>query len=361
MQLATSAFSEGTPLQFRRVHTGQPNGLGAWQALVDAVSTQTVGGTKTFSNPIIGAAGSVTAPAFSTSGDTNTGIYFPAADAVGVTTAGVERMRIDSAGNVGIGTSTPKSQIHIRGAGQSGTTVTDAGLRGGSLRLIDSGTSIGSGGMIAFGSEQADTAASSVGFAAIKGKLSNATANTLGSISFQTRGTTGATNLNERMSIGPGLVNVNGTLAAGYLDSSAGLTIGTFGGDPATIIGGNAILLGADTNYDDFIPNPVFVEDTVYLNIYVVATYWNGITSYNRMTRQFVVTLIGSTGGDTVIANQTAVSGYASSTNFPVSRASVVLVDGTAYLRFNRRSSSTADSVTEFNYLVQTIVSVNAF
>jgi hypothetical protein len=55
MQLATSSFSEGTPLQFRRVHTGQPDGLGAWQELVDNASTQTVGGTKTFSSPIIGA------------------------------------------------------------------------------------------------------------------------------------------------------------------------------------------------------------------------------------------------------------------------------------------------------------------
>ena len=40
-------------------------------------------------------------------GDTNTSIRFPAADTVTVETSGAERLRIDSSGNVGIGTSVP--------------------------------------------------------------------------------------------------------------------------------------------------------------------------------------------------------------------------------------------------------------
>jgi hypothetical protein len=39
--------------------------------------------------------------------DTNTAIRFPAADTVTVETAGSERLRIDSSGNIGIGTSSP--------------------------------------------------------------------------------------------------------------------------------------------------------------------------------------------------------------------------------------------------------------
>ena len=49
------------------------------------------------------AAGTALLPALTTTGDTNTGIYYPAADTFAVTTAGVERYRVDSAGMVGIG------------------------------------------------------------------------------------------------------------------------------------------------------------------------------------------------------------------------------------------------------------------
>ena len=50
------------------------------------------------------------------SGDTNTSIRFPAADTFTVETAGSERMRIDSSGNVGIGTSSPSERVEIYGA-----------------------------------------------------------------------------------------------------------------------------------------------------------------------------------------------------------------------------------------------------
>jgi hypothetical protein len=405
---------------------------------------QSINGSANITAPVLPAAGSVTAPAFSTSGNTNTGIFFPAADTiafaeggaeamridsagnVGIGTsspgakldikglarssigtgtgaggagyafyqfgtsatatenwhigtegdgsfrfynqgfgAGLERMRIDSAGNVGIGTSSPKAQIHVRGAGQSGTTVTDAGLRGGSLRLIDSNTDINSGGMIAFGSEQADTAASSVGFAAIKGKLSNAIANTLGSISFQTRSAAAATSLTERMNISSSGVSIS-TLTGTNLDfinaRATNLSINALGGTDVTFEGGNALLYGTEASYDAWIPTPNFIEETVYLDIYVAATYWNGTTTYNRMTRHFVVTLIGNTSDTVTIANQTAAEGYASdTTNFPVGRAAVVAADGTAYLRFTRRTSSAAASITEFNYLIQAVSSTRAF
>jgi hypothetical protein len=48
-------------------------------------------------------------------GDTNTAIRFPAADTVTVETAGAERLRITSAGNVGIGTSSPSAKLEIQG------------------------------------------------------------------------------------------------------------------------------------------------------------------------------------------------------------------------------------------------------
>jgi hypothetical protein len=51
--------------------------------------------------------GAVGTPAITTTGDLNTGIFFPAADTIAFAEGGAEAMRIDSSGNVGIGTSSP--------------------------------------------------------------------------------------------------------------------------------------------------------------------------------------------------------------------------------------------------------------
>ena len=58
-------------------------------------------------------AGTVSAPAITTTGDTNTGIFFPAADTIAFTEGGVESMRINSSGNVGIGTASPATKLHL--------------------------------------------------------------------------------------------------------------------------------------------------------------------------------------------------------------------------------------------------------
>jgi hypothetical protein len=49
-------------------------------------------------------AGTAAAPAITTTGDTNTGIWFPAADTIAFAEGGAESMRIDSSGNVLVGT-----------------------------------------------------------------------------------------------------------------------------------------------------------------------------------------------------------------------------------------------------------------
>jgi hypothetical protein len=60
-------------------------------------------------------AGTAAAPALSTLTDTNTGIFFPAADTIAFTEGGVEGMRIDASGNVGIGTSSPGERLVLQG------------------------------------------------------------------------------------------------------------------------------------------------------------------------------------------------------------------------------------------------------
>jgi hypothetical protein len=55
----------------------------------------------------------ITNPFLSSSGAGNVSITSPAANTIAFTTASTERMRIDSAGNVGIGTNSPTTKFHV--------------------------------------------------------------------------------------------------------------------------------------------------------------------------------------------------------------------------------------------------------
>lgn len=82
---------------------------------------------------IAGVDGSAGTPAVQGT-DTNTGEFFPAADTLAWSTGGSERMRVTSAGNVGIGTTSPSS-------GASWTYVTVAGKstsQGGVVEVFNS-------------------------------------------------------------------------------------------------------------------------------------------------------------------------------------------------------------------------------
>ena len=71
--------------------------------------------SDSLSAPLTVPAGSAAAPAITTTGDTNTGIFFPAADTIAFAEGGVEAVRIDSSGNVGIGTSSPSTKLQVNG------------------------------------------------------------------------------------------------------------------------------------------------------------------------------------------------------------------------------------------------------
>ena len=63
----------------------------------------TISDLRTSGNTIV-AAGTTAAPSISPTGDSNTGIFFPSADTVAIAEGGVEALRVDSSGNLGIGT-----------------------------------------------------------------------------------------------------------------------------------------------------------------------------------------------------------------------------------------------------------------
>ena len=70
---------------------------------------------------IAGVSGTATLPAVQGGGDTNTGVFYPAADTVAISTGGVEAMRIDSSGIV---TGTVGNLMLISGTAQASTSGT---------------------------------------------------------------------------------------------------------------------------------------------------------------------------------------------------------------------------------------------
>jgi hypothetical protein len=164
----------------------------------------------TFSGVITASAGTVSLPAITTTGDTNTGIFFPAADTIAFAEGGAEAMRIDSSGNVGIGTTSPATKLQIENSGD--TIITSkcvSGSNGASLvNLIGSDNSTFSAYNAIKSSNNNGTQQWYIG--------GNGVANT---ITFQTNGT------NERMRIdSSGNVGIGTASPAVKLHVSAGAT-----------------------------------------------------------------------------------------------------------------------------------------
>ena len=80
---------------FAAAGTGTSVGLN-----VGSGKTLTVAGTAVVSGTLTAAAGSAAAPTITATGDTNTGIFFPAADTIAFSEGGAEAMRIDSSSNL---------------------------------------------------------------------------------------------------------------------------------------------------------------------------------------------------------------------------------------------------------------------
>ena len=89
------------------------------------------------SGPIRATGTSAAAPAF-TGSDTDTGIYFPAANQVRIATSGSLAIAVDASQNVGIGTASPTAPVHAFGTSTTvaATTTASAGI----LRIEGSAT-----------------------------------------------------------------------------------------------------------------------------------------------------------------------------------------------------------------------------
>lgn len=97
----TTAFVvEGDTTGSFVVKTGA--GAGTTALTIDASQNATFANPVTFSGAVVAPAGTVSAPGITTTGDTNTGIFFPAADTIAFAEGGTEALRITSTGAIAI-------------------------------------------------------------------------------------------------------------------------------------------------------------------------------------------------------------------------------------------------------------------
>jgi hypothetical protein len=103
---------------------------------------------------ISGVDGSATTPALQGT-DSNTGIHFPAADTVAIDTGGSERLRVNSSGNVGIGTTSPGETLSVAtsnpGASATVARLQNTGTTSGTEARLLLSTSTSTGGTVSSG------------------------------------------------------------------------------------------------------------------------------------------------------------------------------------------------------------------
>jgi hypothetical protein len=125
-EIAVSKLADGAARQLLQTDAA---GTGVeWASNIDIPGTLDVTGAATFdaavtTTGLISANGKVSfplgtaaLPSLYPGTDTDTGIYSPGADQLAISTNGTGRLFVDASGNVGVGTSSPSTTLHVNGS-----------------------------------------------------------------------------------------------------------------------------------------------------------------------------------------------------------------------------------------------------
>jgi hypothetical protein len=166
--------------------------------------------TLEVSGTVVAAAGTALLPSITTTGDLNTGMWFPAADTIAFSEGGVEALRIDSSGNVGIGTS-PATKLEVASPASTAAV----------LRISSNKTGTGAGDKSRLEFYSADNS----GTAYDMGYMVYDRADTTGTASYIAWANRVAGTVAERMRI-----DSSGNLLVGTTSNPAKLTVSGAGG-----------------------------------------------------------------------------------------------------------------------------------
>lgn len=222
---------------------GTPTSANLAAAVTDETGTGALvfGTTPTFTTSALFPAGTVSAPGIAASGDTNTGIYFPAADTIGFVEGGVQAMTLDASARLAINaTSTSYRLLASDGSGNywNGSS---AWTGGNPAAIVIRNTATGGYDAVVLG-QMTDTGGTSkdawaIGAVGTSGWTAGNNATQTADMYFAVRNNSGG--ISERMRISSdGTFRVKGAGTAGSTDAFQ-----VAGGAPAS-----AMLLDASGN-----------------------------------------------------------------------------------------------------------------